>query len=91
MAKKKETKSSERRPVLPTWTFVLQSFDPEHFNYGPDNEGRKPKNLKEAARCLATWFYDNTKAGSLKKMMTKLPEELWVLALKNWRDGHHDT
>ena len=74
---------------LTAWAAVLMTFDPKYFTYG-DGE-RQPKNLDEAAYDVATWFFDNTKQSSLKRMLTRLPEQLWTKALENWRDHHHDT
>lgn len=80
MAKKKE---------LNPWPALLRVFDPKYFN--DEDGGRKPKNLDDAAYDLSTWFFDNEKKSALKKMIEKLPEELWQLALKKWANGQHDT
>jgi hypothetical protein len=73
------------------WAAALAHFDPVHFNYVGEDGMTPPKNLEEAAYELATWFFDNTKVSKLRAMMSDLPEELWVAALKKWRDEDHDT
>ena len=88
-SRKNDTKTGSKKPVSP-WALLLRAFDPVYFKDDEDG-GRCPETLEDAGYDLATWFYDNEKAGKLKKMLTKMPEELWTLALKNWRDRKHDT
>lgn len=67
------------------WQFTLKKLDSKYF------KETEAKSLEEAAHALATWFYDNEKKSSLRKMLEQVPEELWFAAMQNWRDHRHDT
>ena len=88
MAKRKTKKGT----IDPTYALLLTKLDPVRY-WGDwqeevvDDPANFPT-LEETHYALPTWLFDNPRG--LTKLL-ELPEELWIGALRNYRDGNHDT